>query len=639
MVLRLVYAAEVAADPRANYIELDALFHDYWARALVAGDWTPPPGQADPEINRHPYLKAPGYPYFLSFIYRVVGFDYARARAVQLAMGVGSLLLLYGLVRRLFDEPVALCAASLYTLCWLFPYYESQFHETASVIFLSLVFWSLSLRAMKNEKTWLWFLAGAGLGLLTLFRPNFLLVAPVVSVGFLLVRGTSRGALRVFLSFSLGVVLAIAPAAVRNYRVSGERVLVSAGSGLNLYIGNNPIADGYTGHAPDLRSWSSFDHPRLTRNWSRQAGRTLTFSEASAWLTARAHAYMRENPIRTAKLWFKKWLLFWGPLEVSVDQIDEAERAHSTALRAMPVRFFILLLLAIPGLFIGGRSLWRRRSIPPGPPRFLVLMAVAYAVYALSFIPFAVTGRYRVPLVPFLLLPAACCGVELVRRVRARNWRPAALLLLGILASSVAAGVNWADYRVEKERYPFGFGLAYAKQGMWAEAERAFRASIDLNPGFVAGWKNYASVLLHEERYTEAENVLRHAREMDPQDPDLWDDSGTLASRLGKWDEAAVFFARGLAIDPEHVSLLLNAGTAAAVQGHLLDAIPFFKEAAGINPASAEAWFLLGRACNEAGQFSEADEAWERAMTIDSDAGLQAQVRALQQQRGGTTTP
>ena len=627
----MVLAVETSRDPRSDYLELDALYHDYWARALVTGDWTPPPGQIDPEIQRRPFIKAPGYPYVLSIVYRLVGVDYGRARAAQHALGIVSLLLLFLVARRLWGMPAGCIAATLYALSWLFPYYEVQFHETAVVVFLLLLFCWWTLDALARPALWRWGVAGLLVGGLAVLRPNFLLLAPVLAAGLALISTGSRSAqLRTASVVMLGVAVVIAFSAIRNHRVSGERVLVSAGSGLNLYIGNNPIADGHTGRAPDLRSWSSFDHPRLVRQWSEQAGRPLDYSGTSRLLADRAKAYIRAHPSRTAGLWIKKWLLFWGPYEVSVDQIDEAERQHSPWLRAMPIRFPTLLGLAVPGVLLWG--LRRRRTefaVWSTGDKWLLLMLLVALGYAASFIPFTVTGRYRVPIAPLLILPASYLLVDWTGWLVRRDYRRALGWGAVTAAALVMAYVNWTGYRVEIERRHFSFGLAYAKQQRWPEAEREFRAAIDRNPRFVPGWKNYASVLLAQDRLQEAALVLTHARRMDPLDPDLWDDSGTLASRMGKWDEALSLFNQGLAIDGRHLSLLLNAGAACAAQGQLALATQYFTRAVEASPGSGEANLLLGRALAEAGEVERARGYFSRALELETNPGMRSQIQAL----------
>ena len=62
LALRLAYLSERREAPDFDQPTADAAFHDYWARGLATGDWTPPAGENDPEISRVPFLRPPGYP-------------------------------------------------------------------------------------------------------------------------------------------------------------------------------------------------------------------------------------------------------------------------------------------------------------------------------------------------------------------------------------------------------------------------------------------------------------------------------------------------------------------------------------------------------------------------------------------------
>ena len=68
LLLRVAYLRENLAKPEFTVPPIDAGFHDYWARALATGDWTPPHQFPDPQLSEHPYVRPPGYPYVLSLI-------------------------------------------------------------------------------------------------------------------------------------------------------------------------------------------------------------------------------------------------------------------------------------------------------------------------------------------------------------------------------------------------------------------------------------------------------------------------------------------------------------------------------------------------------------------------------------------
>ena len=50
--LRALYLDEIADSPGVASPQVDAHYHDYWARAMVTRDWTPPAG-----VTREPRMS------------------------------------------------------------------------------------------------------------------------------------------------------------------------------------------------------------------------------------------------------------------------------------------------------------------------------------------------------------------------------------------------------------------------------------------------------------------------------------------------------------------------------------------------------------------------------------------------------
>ncbi|MHC4610925.1 MAG: hypothetical protein ACYS7M_11330, partial [Planctomycetota bacterium] len=69
LLLRCSYLGELVDAPDFSHPIIDAAFHDYWARGLATGDWTPPDETPDPQISTSPYFRPPGYPLFLALVY------------------------------------------------------------------------------------------------------------------------------------------------------------------------------------------------------------------------------------------------------------------------------------------------------------------------------------------------------------------------------------------------------------------------------------------------------------------------------------------------------------------------------------------------------------------------------------------
>ncbi len=93
LVLRAAYLSEIVKDPDFTTPTTDAAYHDYWARALVSGDWTQLGKMNDPQIQSTPYFRPPGYPYFLAFVYWLTGSSFLAARIVQMGIGLINCIL------------------------------------------------------------------------------------------------------------------------------------------------------------------------------------------------------------------------------------------------------------------------------------------------------------------------------------------------------------------------------------------------------------------------------------------------------------------------------------------------------------------------------------------------------------------
>ena len=97
--LRAAYLVEIFHTPDFHAPGRDALYHDYWARALITGDWTPPEHKTDPEIRTTPYLRPPVYPYFLAGVHFLTGGGHLAWRIAQMALGMVNVVLAFLLGR------------------------------------------------------------------------------------------------------------------------------------------------------------------------------------------------------------------------------------------------------------------------------------------------------------------------------------------------------------------------------------------------------------------------------------------------------------------------------------------------------------------------------------------------------------
>ncbi len=527
-----------------------------------------PSSTAIREIQKTPFFRPPGYPYFLAGLYVLTDQGHVRARFIQMIVGLASCVLAFFLGRRIFGPRAGLIFAALMSVYWLFVYFEVELQAPVLMVVLTLATLNVLARWVHRTTYQNTFAAGVLLGLLGLVMPNTLVLAPVALVWIWWV-GRRRKDPRRFRTalpgFLLGLVIAIAPATIRNYSVSGEIVPISSNAGINFYIGNNEYTDCVTANAPilgqytGLGSWTCFDEPAITEAVEKIVGRPLKSSEVSRFFAEKALDHIKENPGKTLELMWRKTLLFWGPAEISNNEVLHYDRADSRLLKFLP-GFPVALALAIVGfviLFIEHRRTRGSKRTAGGEPphRFelTVLMVAFVAAYFASYLPFFIQGRYRIPIVPVLLLFGAY-GIDRVSaEFSARRLRTAGIWCGVFAVAYLGARLQLAEYRPDLGMWRFLRGDAYRKQGKTelarrefskavessdkpnalaynnlgvaldqlgrqAEAVEPFEKAIGINPNFLDARRNLVSVLLRMNRADEAYGQLVEIVRLDPKD-------------------------------------------------------------------------------------------------------------------------
>jgi 4-amino-4-deoxy-L-arabinose transferase-like glycosyltransferase len=562
LALRVLYLRELTNAPDFEFPLVDSEYHDYWARGMAFGNWSKPRFEPDPGIQRHPYFRPPGYPFFLAAVYKVTGRGYLAPRVVQTLLGLVNALLLFFITRRLFGDIAALVAAALASTYWILIYFEGEFLEPTLAVLLVLALVYALMRWLSSPSNALMLAAGVVVGAFALVRPNALLWVPVVGLWVFWVlsrRGLRRKAVPTVTVLVAGVLIAVVPVTVRNAVVGRDFVPISSNGGINLFIGNNERADGLVrGTMPGIGTLdTSFDHLAIVRSVEHLTGRPMKHSEVSDYLADRALAWMRANPGKTLGLVWKKTLLFWGPTEPADNKVVAGDRAASEVLSTIPLTFLVVFGLSIAGVLL---LLWQRRSgdssqlsTNDGDGRWetSVLMLCLILVWYASHLPFAVTARYRVPIFPLLFMFSAYFCSSAWQMIREKDWRRSATWGL-VLAVALALGsIDLVpSAKPSMARWHYQRGIAYFRGRKAERAISEYREALDLNPEYSAVHNDLAALLAGTGRVVESIPHFRKALEDRPNDARLHFNLALALEMIGAIDESAAHYRRALSLTP-----------------------------------------------------------------------------------------
>lgn len=365
----------------SNVFTLDANLYsdepayDAIARNLVAGK-----GFSEGNVYAYRY---PGYVVFLAGMYSVFGPSRIPIVVTQAFFGAGTLLLFALIVRRRLGDTAALFAAAALAVYVPFVRLPSRLY-TENVFFLLLMsIWWILERPGNRLRVREAVAAGVLGGLAILTREVFL----ALSLLYVLVRlfsdrrggefgekTSSLGPLLVYLSVS---VLVVCPWTVRNYLLFGRFVPVTTNSWTNIYMGNNPQADGrYPAGKEPPGIWK----PPPGEEWT---GKYLEIDQMDYQKRA-VLRFWRERPMLTAELAVRKAALSWAPpflLDVTLS--DTKAKVASGVWSGM---FLALIALSAFGFIRGAPAL--RGNVWP-----YVLLVAPTLIAMLSY----VIARYRFP--------------------------------------------------------------------------------------------------------------------------------------------------------------------------------------------------------------------------------------------------
>jgi 4-amino-4-deoxy-L-arabinose transferase-like glycosyltransferase len=575
-------------NPYYSIAAMDSAVYVNWAQLINQEGW----------LGSEIFYRAPFYPYLLSIIFWFFPNNFFAVYSLQLAIGMGSVLLIYGIGKRIYSERAGLIAAGLSLFYSPLTFFETKILPTVTGVFLGLLSVYLLTKAEEEKKVYYWLGGAATLGLATLCRPNYLLMIPLIISGMLLVYWKQ---LREIFIPLLIVVLApsviIGTVTLRNYLVGKDYILISANAGITFAQGNNPMARGSMAIIPGFSGEVTNQRYEETQIAERVTGRKLKPSEVNTFWFKRGFRFIREQPREYIKLLLYKGAILFNNVELGSNYLLGVDKQVTPWLKLAFLPFGFIMAWAV----IGFARIWSER------PAALALVA-AFIGSFLTVLIFYANSRYRMTLVPSAIIMAGG-GLDYLLR----NPRRVGIILLVfglIFFLSLPPFMPIDDTHLTKSHSKAWarLGGAYKHNNQLEKALWAYEKAIGMEPnnyGYyleelnlfgalgrskddIIGWAQQVSHKITQEQFRnlvmaeayysssdheKAEEYVKKILSATPKDPKLYLYSGILLGRMGKHYRAREAFAEGLEIHADNIDLQYNYALACAMSGNKEEAV------------------------------------------------------------------
>jgi 4-amino-4-deoxy-L-arabinose transferase-like glycosyltransferase len=358
----------------------------------------------------HPFVttvyRAPLWPWLIAGISLVVGRDSFYDRFFLCCIGSGTCVLIYLFARDLFGKRIGLVAgviSCIYPALYMYDgwmYTESLY----TFLFTAISYSVYRIQFDKGRHKRLWIVCGFLLALLSLTRPNGIIVMALILIWALFmawrkllpIRSLRNVALTVFIAVAL-----IAPWIVRNALVSHSFVPIATGDGTVLLGAYN---DQMLNSLDNKGSWINplklktdisllQPFPLYTCNAVCEVQREdISKHAALQWI----YTHLSSLP----RMLVYHFINFWTPdtREADMPMYRFPTRLSSSIqlflARRLPIPIFLLAAL---GLIVILKRFWRELLFPCA--MLLLTLGEALAYYGSS--------RFRTPIEPILILLAA----------------------------------------------------------------------------------------------------------------------------------------------------------------------------------------------------------------------------------------
>ncbi len=600
LLFRLAVLLKFSASPFFAPGAGDMRFYDDWAKRILHGQFT----------DHLAFFGLPLYPCFLALLYKIFGYTPFVAALFQALADALTAALIYRISSAVFGESrttaradkssswidrhrgqvVGVAAAAAWALFVPAQAYSLVVMPTAFAVavFWLVIAWVIKHPLMPGPAGWM--IVGGGVGLAATGVATILFALPILLAAIFLrpAQTTNRptqlpSRVVAVLLLLVGVGVGTAPCWIHNSLVACDPVFLSAHSGINFWIGNNPAANGYPNFPAGMRAEQASMLQDSTALAETEIGHPLRRSEVSAFWSGKARAYIVARPGTWIRLLWRKTLNFWNAFEY--DDLGVIIKLRQSGVIWPGLHFGVVAALAIPGIVLALRAF---------PATGWILAGVLAQM--VSVLPVFVTERYRLAAVPGLLIFAAFGLTHLGQSCSAGRFSTLALYFVVLVAGTAFVSKPQTD------------------PALWAL------------PAYTAGRQ-----ALDSGDFARAEQQLQRARDYVPDNPEINFALGNLRLAQGSRAEAKSFYELVLRLNPKHKGALNNLGLLALDENQPAIARQYFQRALEQDSQDGKTFYLLAKAQLAMGDFQDARISVERALERERD---QAEYRQLKEEIG-----
>lgn len=653
LVPRMIYLVEYSRDPTFHLSILDTFYNEQMARQIADGKGAPP----------IPYFRAPGYPYFLAGIFSIVGYDYFRARLVQVLLSALTCGLTALLGARLFGAAAGVIAGAIIGLHGTLIVNAAEFLSPVQILLVNVPMLICLVEGARTGRTPWWIAAGIFAGQSVLVRADVVpFLAFVLAYAWWFFPQRRRWVPAAL--FCAMVALPVLATFARNAIHGGEAILLPTEGGVNWFMGNNPESDGVSVRLPGKLTWNiGWEDFKFVAE--KETGRPMNYKEACSYFYGKGFACWRDNPAWMTKHLLRKLYLFWHGCELMNSRDDYASRIYSWVSRLTIQDRFIYLPFGLIGPLVIGAMFWLRRD------RLAGILSLYMLCYWFFVSVFFVTMRFRLPTIPACAVLIGGFLVSVVPHVR-RHWASGTLwgsrdflVSCGLVAAAlVAFNVEGIWRSNSPAMYHYMAGEASRQLKRPKDAVQHLEKALELKPDLEAAYSYLADAYRDMDDYANAERIYRRMLEKEPTNASIhswlaevlgmqerrkeaceaYETSirynptiltaqigyGMLLLDMGSTEPAKQRFLAAEAISPHAVSKA-QLGSISAWEGRTTEALAYFEEALKLNPRIVDARMEMVRLLASQGRREEATRHLREALQAGAP---RQQVEAVARQTG-----